>query len=742
VTQPRRISAIGLAERVADERGEACGRSVGYRIRGESKVSKDTKLTFCTTGVLLRLLTSKAGLRGLSHIVIDEVHERSVEIDFLLLILKQTLASMPHLKLVLMSATLDAKIFSEYFGGAPVMNVEGRTFPVHDVYLEDILEEMHYVPDHKVRQNLKQDELDDRIAGLKTKLRGNYEYSTLQSLATLNIYKIDLQMIEKLVWHLIDNKPLGGILCFLPGVYEITKLCGMLEQSITHRETREKYWIIPLHGSLSSSNQQKVFATAPSNTRKIVVATNIAETSITVNDVLYVIDSGKMKQTEYDPEKKMSALVEVFVSKAAANQRRGRAGRVKEGTCYKMYSSVVHEEVLPSHQLPELHRTALDHICLQIKLLGLDSIHRSAGLQKVLAACVQPPAPAAVQSAIDTLQEAQALDDREGLTALGSHLARLPIDSVRIGKLLLLGAMFGCATSAARIAAVLSGKPLFNSPFDAREEADKRKMSFATGKSDPLCQLKAYNGWVQARSEGGARSAREFAQKNFLSVNALESAQDLAQSFRRGLEEIGFVKPNRGGGGRRGEASSSSSSLEDDQGDSVPILSAVLTAAFYPQVLSVDAPAEQYTKVLNGAVPIEQDSKLFKFFQQRKDGSRERVFLHPRSILFRNQQYDSPWLTYVTMQQTDKTYVHDASIAFPYPLMLFGRSVEADLSKGIITVDSWIHFKAPPRIASLVRALRKYLTLMLEEKIRNPNTEIRSSPVIQAILRLITTNGF
>lgn len=629
-----------------------------------------------------------------------------------------------------------------------MLNVEGRTFPVHDVYLEDILtKEMQYVPDHKMRQNLKADELDERIAQLKSKLRGNYEYQTLQSLATINIHKIDLQLMERLIWHLIDTKPLGGILCFLPGVYEITKLCGMLEQAITHRKTSEKYWLLPLHGMLSSSNQQKVFATAPSNTRKIVVATNIAETSITVNDVLYVIDSGKMKQTEYDAEKKMSALVEVFVSRASANQRRGRAGRVKEGTCYKLYSSVVHDDVLPSHQLPELHRTALDHICLQIKLLGLDRSHKSAGLQKVLAACVQPPSPAAVQSAIDTLQEAQALDDRESLTALGSHLARLPIDSVRIGKLLLFGAMFGCATACTRIAAVLSGKPLFNSPFDAREEADRRKMSFATGKSDALTQLKAFNGWIQARAEGGARAAREFAQKNFLSLSALESAQDLENSFRRGLEEIGFVQKGRAAGGRggRGGAASSTSrapALEDDQGDSVPVLSAVLTASFYPQVLSVDAPAEQYTKVLNGAVPIEQDSKLFKFFRQHADGTRERVFLHPRSILFKNQQYDSPWVTFITMQQTDKTYVHECGIASPYPLMLFGRSVEADLSKGIISVDRWIHFKAPPRIAALVRALRKYLTLMLEEKIRDPATEIRSSPVIQAILRLITTNGF
>lgn len=206
--------------------------------------------------------------------------------------------------------------------------------------------------------------------------------------------------------------------------------------------------------------------------------TNIAETSITVNDILYVIDSGssrlhstraaqppialaycsffflsvfgffppsfscffffflsgRMKQTEYDADKKMSSLVETFVSQAAANQRKGRAGRVSEGTCYRLFSSVVWSDVLPSHQLPELHRSALDHVCLQIKLLGLDKHYAKDGLQKILGQCVQPPSPAAVASAIDTLKEAQALDANERLTPLGAHLARLPIDNVKIGK--------------------------------------------------------------------------------------------------------------------------------------------------------------------------------------------------------------------------------------------------------------------------------------------------------------------
>lgn len=525
--------------------------------------------------------------------------------------------------------------------------------------------------------------------------------------------------------------------------------------------------VIPLHGSLSSSNQQRVFSKAPFDTRKIVLATNIAETSITVEDILYVIDSGRVKQTEFDAVNKMSSLVETFVSKASANQRRGRAGRVKPGTCFRMQSSLVFND-FASHQLPELHRTALDHVCLQIKLLRLDKNLGREGLQKLLAMCVQPPAPLAVSSAISSLQEAQALDSSQSLTPLGSHLARLPIDNVKIGKLLLLSAMFGCVTAMVRIAAILGGKPIFLSPFDAREEADRKKMEFArgAGKSDAITMLRAYNGWVSAKAEGGHRAANEYAKLNFLSVSGLDTASQLADTYLKGLQEIGFVsRGGGGGGGGRGprqanndSASSSTSSLLDDQSDNVLVLSALLTGAFHPNLLSVECPADVYTKVANGAVPIAQDSRLFKFFKRNHDGSRTRVFLHPRSVNFKNQAWESPWITYLSMQQSEatpasasasssasdsgKTQVFDCHQSHPYALMMFGSRLDTDLAKGLIIVDGHIHFRAPARIAALVRALRQYLNATLEAKIKNPALEIRQSPVIAAILRIITTNGF
>jgi ATP-dependent RNA helicase DHX57 len=672
--------------------------------------------------------------------------------------MKQLLPSYPWLKLVLMSATLDAELFSSYFGGCPILSVEGRTFPVEQFYLEDVYELLQYSPDHTVRTGgLKADEMESRLANLRQKLPRAYEPAVLQSLATVRPDAIDYRLLEQLVWWIVDTKPAGGILIFLPGQYEITKLCGALERTTQTRQTNEKYWILPLHGSLSSSNQQKVFSKAPSSTRKIVVATNIAETSITVEDILYVIDSGRMKQVEYDATNKMSALVETFVSQAAANQRKGRAGRVKEGTCFRLYSSVHWNEHLPSHQLPELHRSALDHVLLQVKLLGLDTKFASggAGLQRVLSMCIQPPAPLAVASAVETLTEAQALDERQGLTPLGSHLARLPIDNVRIGKLLLYAAMFGCVTAMTRCAAVLGGKPLFVSgSFDVREEADRKKMAFAHGRSDALTQLRAFQAWLDVKQSQGQRAASNFAQENFLSHSALDSALELANSYYRGLEEIGFAAPRGGGGGRGGGrgggggggngANADALRLQDDQGDVPAVLSAVLTAAFYPNVLSIEAPAEMYAQGAHGAVAVEQDSKLFKFFHRSpKDGSRQRVFLHPRSVNFKATHFESPFLTYLSMQQSnDKLVVHDSQLAMPYPLLLFGRHLHTELERGLVVVDGFMHFKCPPRIAALLRALRTFLNNTLEAKIKQPKLDIRASPVISAILRIISTNGF
>jgi HrpA-like RNA helicase len=344
--------------------------------------------------------------------------------------------------------------------------------------------------------------------------------------------------------------------------------------------------------------------------------------------------------------------------------------------------------------------------------------------------------------------------------------------------------MLGCVTPMTRCAAVLSGKPIFLSPFESRDEADRKKMSFANGKSDALTMLRAFQAWIDVKEQQGNRAATDFAKNSFLSLSGLETALQLADSYYKGLEEIGFAAPlrrGRGGGGGGNAAEAELRRLQDDQSEQSAVLSAVLTASLYPNVLAVDAPSDVYAKVANGAVPVEQDSKLFKFFQRSRDGNRERVFLHPRSVNFKTQSFESPWLVYLSMQQTDRTYVHDTAVAMPYPLMLFGRSLDTDLEKGIVVVDKvsaadsaasgcpafgrdgrrhgvlipcvcvcvcmcacfqWIHFRCPPRIAALVRALKLHLNATLEAKIGNPSLDIRASPVISAILRIITTNGF
>jgi hypothetical protein len=297
-TQPRRISAIGLAERVAEERAEKVGDTVGYRIRMEVKGGQNTRLFYVTTGILLRQLSSDVALKGVSHVIIDEVHERSLDIDFILIVLRHTLRRRPDLKVVLMSATLDADLFADYFGGAPVVSIPGRTFPVTQFFLEDVLERMGpgVMSKRGHHKGVSAQDKEKAIAATRQQLEGEYSDQTIETLVALDGARIDFDLCTALVWHIIETMPPGGILIFMPGVAEITKLCTFIERAAADRGLDESaLWLVPLHGALATAKQQRVFARAPKGVTKIVVSTNIAETSITVDDVLYVVDAGKVQ---------------------------------------------------------------------------------------------------------------------------------------------------------------------------------------------------------------------------------------------------------------------------------------------------------------------------------------------------------------------------------------------------------------------------------------------------------------
>lgn len=376
-TEPRRISAISLARRVSEELGERKSdvgtfRSlVGYAIRLESKLVHETRLVYATTGIVMRMLEASDDLQEITHLVLDEVHERSIESDFLLIVLRKLLVRRPGLKVILMSATVDAAKFSDYFNGAPVLTVPGRTFPVQTRYLEDAVEETNFSNRDFLRGVPSIDEDDegqdsssekDKKAA-ETGLEG-YSLKTRSTLAQFDEYRINYDLIVDLL-ETIATKPrfIGfskAVLVFLPGIAEIRRLHDMLRG---HNSFSEGWYIHPLHSTIAMDEQERAFAIPPQGHRKIVLATNIAETGVTIPDVTCVIDTGKHKEMRsvtnsvpppglltvtcrFDERRQLSRLIEVFISRANAKQRKGRAGRVQEGICFHLFTKSRHDSVV------------------------------------------------------------------------------------------------------------------------------------------------------------------------------------------------------------------------------------------------------------------------------------------------------------------------------------------------------------------------------------------------------------
>jgi ATP-dependent RNA helicase DHX29 len=314
-TEPRRISAISLARRVSEELGErkndlGTSRSlVGYAIRLESNTSRETRLVYATTGIVMRMLEGSNDLREVTHIVLDEVHERTIDSDFLLIVLRKLMVKRPDLKVVLMSATVDADRFSKYLDGAPVLRVPGRTFPVQVQYLEDAVELTGYSLDNGQQEKLTDldDDVDvgdaplsDSAKAENTKMLRGYTSKTRNTIAQIDEYRIDFELVTQLLAKLaIDarfEKYSKAILVFLPGIGEIRQLNDML---VGHPQFSSNWYVYPLHSTIASEDQEAAFLVPPSGTRKIVLATNIAETGITIPDVTCVVDTGKHREMRF-----------------------------------------------------------------------------------------------------------------------------------------------------------------------------------------------------------------------------------------------------------------------------------------------------------------------------------------------------------------------------------------------------------------------------------------------------------
>ncbi|GAA6225794.1 ATP-dependent RNA helicase DHX36 [Lates japonicus] len=729
-TQPRRISAISVAERVAAERAESVGNgnSCGYQIRLQSRLPRrQGSVLYCTTGIILQWLHSDPLLSSVSHLVLDEIHERNLQSDVLLIIVKDLLKLRDDLKIILMSATLNAEKFSKYFDNCPMIHIPGLTFPVEEFLLEDIVEMTRYHPQNQDRRSSwkrgfwqgrnSRPEKEEKEAEYKESwpcyartLRGRYSDNTIETLEMLdNDDKIDLELVMALIHHIVRYEEEGAILVFLPGWDNISSLNDLLMAQQMFRS--ERFVIIPLHSLMPTVNQTQVFKRPPPGVRKIVIATNIAETSITIDDVVYVIDGGKIKETNFDTNNNISTMTAEWVSLANAKQRKGRAGRVCPGKCYHLYNGL-RASLLDAYQLPEIMRTPLEELCLQIKILKLGYIARF--LEKAL----DPPTDKAVSLAIKNLIDLNALDCSENLTALGFHLARLPVEP-HIGKLILFGALLGCLDPVLTIAASLSFKDPFFIPLGKEKMADMRRKTLSrNSKSDHLTIVNAFQGWEEAKQRG-ARYEREYCWDNFLSANTLQMLHNMKGQFAEHLMHAGFVSSK--------DPRDPKSNVNSDN---EKLIKAVIVAGLYPKVAMI---RPSHSKKRPGV----------KVYTQA-DG---KVCIHPKSVNAEETEFNYTWLIYHLKMRTSSIFLYDCTEVSPFSLLFFGGdiTIQKDEDQETIAVDRWIVFRSPARIAHLVKSLKKELDSLLEEKIRNPapvdwqNRQSKDCAVITAIIDLITT---
>ncbi|XP_077104242.1 ATP-dependent DNA/RNA helicase DHX36 isoform X2 [Siphateles boraxobius] len=728
-TQPRRISAISVAERVASERAEPVGegKSCGYQIRLQSRLPrKRGSVLYCTTGIILQWLRSDTYLSSVSHLILDEIHERSLQSDVLLTIVKDLLIARDDLKVVLMSATLNAEKFSKYFNNCPMIHIPGYTYPVKEFLLEDVVELLRFQPKQQYRRprykrgfmhgqnarpekELKEAEYRESWPCYARSLRDRYSDSTIDTLAMIDDdEKINLELIVGLIRHIVMKEDDGAILVFLPGWDNISTLNDLIMADQMFKSDR--FIIIPLHSLMPTVSQTQVFKKPPPGVRKIVIATNIAETSITIDDVVYVIDGGKIKETHFDTQNNIRTMTAEWVSLANAKQRKGRAGRVSPGKCYHLYNGL-RASLLDNYQLPEIQRTPLEELCLQVKILRLGPI------ACFLRTTLDPPSDKAIELAITHLVDLNALDRSEELTPLGFHLARMPVEP-HIGKMILFGALLGCLDPVLTIAASLSFKDPFFIPLGKEKIADhRRKMLSQNSRSDHLTIVNAFWGWEDAKRQGG-RFEREYCWENFLSANTLQMLQNMKGQFAEHLLAAGFVNS------KDPKDRSSNINSENEK-----LIKAVIVAGLYPKVAKI---RPSHSKKRPMPVYTKADGK---------------VCIHPKSVNAEETQFHYTWLIYHLKMKTTSIFLYDCTEVSPFSLLFFGGdiSIQRDQDQETIAVDEWIVFQSPARIAHLVKELRKELDVLLEEKIKSPlpvdwnDRRSKDCAVISAIIDLITT---
>ncbi|KAJ6349820.1 hypothetical protein OIU78_006088 [Salix suchowensis] len=668
-TQPRRISAMAVAERVSAERGEPLGEAVGYKVRLEGVKGKNTHLLFCTSGILLRRLLSDRNLNGITHVFVDEIHERGMNEDFLLIVLKDLLPRRQDLRLILMSATLNAELFSSYYGGAPTIHIPGFTYPVRAQFLEDVLELTGYkLTSFNQVDDYGQEKMWKTQKQLAPRKRKN-QITTLVEDA-LNNSSFD---------NYCSRERPGAVLVFMTGWEDISCLRDQLKAHPLLGDPN-RILLLTCHGSMATSEQKLIFEKPPPNVRKIVLATNMAEASITINDVVFVVDCGKAKETSYDALNNTPCLLPSWISKASARQRKGRAGRVQPGECYHLYPRCVYE-AFAEYQLPELLRTPLNSLCLQIKSLQVGSIG------EFLSAALQPPKPLAVQNAIDFLKMIGALDEKENLTNLGKYLTMLPVDP-KLGKMLIMGAIFRCFGPILTIVSGLSVRDPFLLPQDKKDLAGAAKSRFsAKDYSDHMALVRAYEGWKEAEREG---SAYEYCWRNFLSAQTLQAIHSLRKQFNFILKDAGLIE----------EDTNNNNKLSHNQA----LVRAIICSGLYPGIASV----------------VHRETSMS--FKTMDDGQ---VSLYANSVNARYETIPYPWLVFGEKVKVNSVFIRDSTGVSDSILILFGGALACGAQAGHLKMlNGYIDFFMDHNLAECLLKLKEELDKLLQKKLQDPKLDI------------------
>ena len=467
-TQPRRVAAMSVAKRVAEEVGCRLGAEVGYTIRFEDCTSPDTRIKYMTDGMLQREILLDPDMKKYSVIMLDEAHERTIATDVLFGLLKKTIKRRPDLKLIVTSATLDAEKFSEYFHKCPIFTIPGRTYPVEIMYSKE--PESDY---------------------------------------------LDAALITVMQIHLTE--PAGDILLFLTGQEEIDTACEILyERMKAMGPAVPELVILPVYSALPSEMQSRIFEPAPPGGRKVVIGTNIAETSITIDNIYFVIDPGFVKQNAFDPKLGMDSLVVTPVSQAQARQRAGRAGRTGPGKCFRLYTEAAYQSEMLPNTIPEIQRQNLSYTILMLKAMGInDLLHFDF---------MDPPPTNTMLTALEELYALSALDDEGLLTRLGRKMADFPMEPA-LAKVLIASVDSGCSQEVLTIVAMLSIQSVFYRPREKQQQADQKKSKFHDPSGDHLTLLNVYNGWKNSRFSNA------WCYENFIQARQIRRAEDVRQQL-------------------------------------------------------------------------------------------------------------------------------------------------------------------------------------------------------------------